>query len=77
MVNEEHVPSNKEYKTLVKIIENVKPAYMEFDLVILKPYIFLDNYTYMGVNTVLGSYKTLSLDGFSLVPFSAIKNDKE
>ncbi len=77
LVKEEHVPSNKEYKTLVKIIENVKPAYMEFDLVILKPYIFLDNYTYMGVNTVLGSYKTLSLDGFSLVPFSAIKNDKE
>lgn len=77
LVKEEHVPSNKEYKTLVKIIENVKPAYMEFDLVILKPYIFLNNYTYMGVNTVLGRYKTLSLDGFSLVPFSTIKNDKE
>jgi len=74
LVKEEHVPSEKEYKMLLKIIEDIKPAYMEFDLVVLKPYIFLNSYSYLGINSVLGQYQDLSLNGFSLLPFSVINN---
>jgi len=74
LVKEEHVPSEKEYKMLLKIIEDIKPAYMEFELVVLKPYIFLNSYSYLGVNSVLGQYQDLTLNGFSLLPFSVINN---
>lgn len=72
IVKEEHVPTVREYQTLVKIIEEVKPAYMELELVVLKPYIFLDQHTYMGMNSVLGEYRDLSLDGAAMLSFSVL-----
>lgn len=72
IVKESDVPTVREYQTLIKIIEEVKPAYMELELVVLKPYIFLDQHTYIGMNSVLGEYRNLTLDGVSMLSFSVL-----
>lgn len=72
VVHERDVPTANRYKTLLKIIESVKPAHIEVNLVVLKPYIFLDRYSYLGMNSVLGRYSPTSLNGFSAVSFTNI-----
>lgn len=72
VVKGENVPTTREYQTLIKIIEEVKPAYMDVELIVLKPYIFLDQHTYIGMNSVLGEYRDMSLDGVSMVSFSVL-----
>lgn len=72
IIKEEYAPSVREFQTLRKIIEEVKPAYMELELVVLKSFIFLDKHTYLGINSVLGEYKDLSLDGTSMLEFSVL-----
>ncbi|MDR0469834.1 MAG: hypothetical protein LBH09_07675 [Peptococcaceae bacterium] len=72
VVSENAVPSTKEHKTLLRIIESAKPAHVEANVVVLKPYIFLDKYSYLGMNSVLGQYRPATLDGFSAVPFTGV-----
>ncbi len=72
VVSEKAVPSVKEHKTLLKIIESAKPAHVEANVVVLKPYIFLDKYSYLGMNSVLGQYRPANLDGFSALPFTGV-----
>jgi hypothetical protein len=72
IVSEQAVPSPDEHKTLLKIIESAKPAHVEANVVVLKPYIFLDKYSYLGMNSVLGRYRPANLDGFSAVPFTGV-----
>lgn len=73
VVHERCVPSPKEHKTLLKVIEGAKPAHVEANVVVLKPYIFLDKYSYLGMNSVLGQYRPVHLDGFSALPFTGIR----
>ena len=72
IVSEKSVPSPKEHKTLLRIIESAKPAHVEANVVVLKPYIFLDKYSYLGMNSVLGQYRPANLDGLSAVPFTGV-----
>lgn len=72
IVKEEYVPSVHEYQTLIKIIEEVKPAYMELELIVLKPFIFLGRHSYLGINSVLGEYRNMILDGTSMLEFSIL-----
>ena len=71
------VPSNRAFQTLMKQMEQVKPAQVEIQLVLLKPYLFLDGYTYLGVNSVLGRYEPLHLDGHSTVPLITVGGAEE
>ena len=66
------VPSNRVYQRVVKQMEQVRPAQVELSLVLLKPYLFLDSYSYLGVNSILGRYEPLHLDGHSTVPLSTV-----
>ncbi len=77
VVPERCVPTVKEHKTLLKIIESAKPAHMEANVVVLKPYIFLDKYSYLGMNSVLGQYRPAHLDGFSALPFTNVTGAQE
>lgn len=78
LVREEVMGSLWQQKTLMKIIEDAKPAQMEWNLVIIKPYIFADQYSYIGINSVLGKYSVMALDGHSAIPFAVLqKQDKE
>lgn len=75
MVREETVPTIGEQKTLRKIIEDIKPVQMELHLIILKPYLFLSEYSYLGINSVLGEYKKMVLDGHAPLSFTTIKKE--
>lgn len=72
VVREEVVPDAKTYQTLLKLIENAKPAHTEVNVVVLKPYLFLEKYTYLGMNSVLGQYRTAGLDGFAALPLTGL-----
>jgi phage tail-like protein len=61
-----------EYKILTKIIENAKPAHMECNLVVLEPFLFLNKHSYLGINSVLGQYQNLILDGQAAISFTTI-----
>jgi phage tail-like protein len=74
LVKEEYVKSVQEIDILLKIIEEMKPVQMEVKLVILKPYIFLNQYSFLGINSVLGQYRDLSLDGSTLFNLAVITN---
>ncbi len=77
LVKEEYLKSVREYSVLLKIIESMKPAQMELKLIMLKPYIFLNQYSFLGVNTVLGQHRDMSLDGSPLLTFAVLKNNGE
>lgn len=72
ILSEKSIPSEKEYKEVYKLIDEFKPAHTEVKLVILKPHIFLGNYSYLGINSYLNNDKNMKLDGFSALPFIRI-----
>ena len=77
LVKEEYIKTVREYNVLLKIIEDMKPVQMELRLVVLKPYIFLNQYSFLGINSVLGQHRDMSLDGSPLLTFAVIKNNEE
>ena len=72
LIRQQCLPTGKEYSDLKKILEDVKPAWMEVRIITLRPYLLLDSYTYLGVNSVLGRCRPFVLSGESLVPFSTV-----
>lgn len=62
----------KELHLIGKIVETAKPAEMACRVVAPPPYLFLGQHTYLGINSVLGRYRTLRLDGTCAMPFSII-----
>lgn len=71
-ISERVVPSMKEYKTLIKVIRESVPAHMEVKLVILRPYLFLNQDSYLGINSVLGACCPAVLDGISRIPLAVL-----
>lgn len=57
---------------LRQLIRSCIPADMEYRLIILEPYIFLDHYTYIGINSQLGGYRNVALDGNGLTPYISV-----
>ena len=55
-----------------RIALEMLPVTSELNLVELDPYIFLDNYAYLGVNSSLGYYRPAVLDGSSQLMFSVL-----
>lgn len=72
LIRQQCLPTGKEYSDLKKILEDVKPAWMEVRIITLRPYLLLDSYTYLGVNSVLGRCRPFVLSGESLIPFSTV-----
>lgn len=73
ILSEKSVSSEKEYKEVYKLIEEFKPAHTEVKLIILKPYIFLGNYSYLGVNSYLNNDRSMQLDGLATLPFTRLE----
>lgn len=69
--------SGDAYKALLRIIDNAKPAWVEVNLVVLTPYLFLDKYSYLGINSTLDRYRPLNLDGSSALPFTQLGGESE
>lgn len=72
IVREDELLSMGQYRTLMKIIEEAAPAHMQPNLIVLKPYIFLSRHSYMGINSVLGEYREMSLNGSVRLEFSTL-----
>ena len=69
--------SSEAYKALLRIIDNAKPAWVEVNLVVLTPYLFLDQYSYLGINSTLNRYRPLNLDGSSALPFTRLGGESD
>ena len=50
---------------------------MDFKIITLRPYILLDSYSYLGINSTLGQYRPAELDGFSMLSFSTAGGQPE
>lgn len=72
LVREECIPTYKDYQALLRMLEQVGPVQLELRLVVLKPYIFADGYSYLGVNSVLGQYGAADLGTGSRFDFVKI-----
>ena len=73
IMEKEYAPTQKAYHTLWRVIEEMKPAQIEVELVVLEPYMYLGGHTYMGINSAFGVYRDVRLDDQSMVSFSSLK----
>lgn len=76
IVEKEYAPTRKAYHTLWCVIEEMKPAQIEVELVVLEPYMYLGGHTYMGINSAFGVYRDVRLDDQSMVSFSALRDER-
>ena len=61
-----------EFSAAKKIAAEMIPASIYPNFVLLEPYIFLNRFSYIGINSVLGNYKPAVLDGRSAMTLSAL-----
>ncbi len=73
LLPQEVVDTQVEEKIVRQLINEMRPAHIAYRLVLLKPYVFAGVHTYLGVNTVLGEYSSLTLNGQSAVSFTGLK----
>jgi phage tail-like protein len=75
MVREEVLPTTQHYLELNRILEHFTPAHTTYKLVVLKPYLFLDSYTYLGINSMLMRSSNLILDGKANIAFASMTDE--
>lgn len=68
IVDQASIKSERERVVLEKILEEEKPAFTEVKLVVLERSIYLDMYSYLGMNTYLTEPSLMVLDAHSSVP---------
>jgi len=68
----ELIKNETEFNALKKIASEMTPVSMRLNFVLLEPYIFLNKFSYVGINSVLGSYKPAVLDGRTAVTLSTL-----
>ena len=73
LMKEELIDTPWKKETVTRLVDYFKPAHMDWQLIVIKPYTFVGEYTYLGVNTVLGSYGGLKLDGHSAMSLSVLE----
>ena len=72
LVREERIARQEDYQAVCRIAETMVPAHISVKIMPLKSMFFLGNYSYLGINSRLGHYRPLRLDGLSLLPFTAV-----
>lgn len=72
---QEAAGSRQQAAVLRKIIRSCTPADVECRLVILEAYIYLDCYSYVGINSRLGGYTDAALDGNCLMPYTSMSGN--
>lgn len=71
-IMEEAVASPRQYQALLRIIREGKPADMEVQVIPLKAFVFLNQDTYLGINSVLNQYGQAVLDSGSSIPYAVL-----
>lgn len=72
LLDAEGLKTDNRDSSLRQVVDMAKPAGTECRIVMLKPYIFLGQYSYLGINSVLGQYKAFELNGLCAVPFTTV-----
>ena len=72
LVKEKYCSGKKEQEALLSLVKDMSPAHMEARIITLRPFVVLGEHTYLGVNSSLGYYKPMRLDGLSLVSMSSV-----
>ncbi|MCM1498008.1 MAG: phage tail protein [Clostridium sp.] len=62
LLPQEAIGGRQEAAVLRRIIRSAAPADVDCRLVILEPYIYLDDYSYMGINSRLSEDKSMTLN---------------
>ncbi len=72
LIPEQYLSSPQEYQTVIRLIKDTAPAHLQVVIIPLKSILYLGNHSYLGINSRLGHYRPLRLDGRSRLPFTAI-----
>lgn len=72
LVKEKYMTSRRERDAILSIVREAAPAHMEVRLEALRPFIFLGEYSYLGINSGLGFMRDIRLDGLSKLTFASI-----
>ena len=75
LIRSDVIESDNDKNIISKIAREMVPVTVDFEIRILEPYIFLDQYSYLGVNTYLGKPGNAVLDGRSRINFSVIGDE--
>lgn len=73
----EAVTDRQKIAVLQRIIRFAAPAYIECRLVVLEFSIFLDGYSYIGLNSCLTGYQDMRLNSSRLTPYRSIVGKKQ
>ena len=74
LIRSSAVSSEHDYNALRKIAGEMLPAPFTLHIVLLEPYIFAGKFSYLGVNSTLGSYKPAAFDGHSSMMLSTLQH---
>ncbi|MBE6611258.1 MAG: hypothetical protein E7632_02095 [Ruminococcaceae bacterium] len=69
------VKGEHDYNALRKVAEEMLPAPFSLRIVVLEPYIFAGRFSYLGINSTLGSFKPAAFDGLSVMMRSTLSGD--
>lgn len=72
LIKEKYMRTDREYKALICLIDQMKPAYMQVTVFPLKPQIVLGSHTYLGMNSQIAGFEPMTLDGRALLAFSSV-----
>lgn len=76
LIKEKYLSTVRDYQALMCVIRQMKPAHMEVKVIPLKQKLTLGTYSYLGINSELGAYQPIRLDGHSSLTFAAV-GDRE
>lgn len=77
LVRNEVINTDYDREILWQIAREFMPMTMDFELKVLEPYIFLGQYSYLGINTCLGKPGNAVLDSRSRMTFSVIGEEEK
>lgn len=73
----ETIRNRQQIAVLQRMIRFAAPAYIECRLVVLESCIYLDGYSYIGLNSYLGGYQNMQLNHSRLTPYRSIVGNKQ
>lgn len=72
----ETMKDRQKITVLQRMVRFSAPAYIECRLVVLESCIYLDGYSYIGLNSYLGEYRNMRLNSSRLMPYRSIVGSK-
>lgn len=74
LVKDKNDFDSNDWDKLKIILNKEKPAYTNCNLVVLKPWIYLDKHSYLQVNSKLSTWNKLKLNDKTILPFDTLLN---